>query len=296
MRWQDLRRSTNVEDQRGSGGGGMRPAAIGGVGGVGAIVVVLVALFFGVDPSALLQSLDTGSSPDQTQTASAPSGAGSSPRDDQTAQFVAAVLGSTEDTWGAVFKQAGSQYTAPKLELFSGQTRSGCGVASTSAGPFYCPADRKVYLDTAFFQELSGRFGAPGEFAEAYVIAHEVGHHVQTLLGIMAKVDGLRRNMGEADANALSVRVELQADCFAGVWAKRGDQQGHFIEAGDIESALRAAAAVGDDTLQKQAQGYVVPDSFTHGSAEQRARWFRRGYDKGDPTGCDTFSASAQAL
>jgi predicted metalloprotease len=281
MRWQDLRRSDNVEDRR-----GMRPAAIGGVGGVGAIVIVLVALFFGVDPSALLQTLDSGQTQAPTsQTASAPVGAGS----DQDVQFVAAVLGSTEDTWGTIFSEAGSRYTAPKLELFSGRTQSACGLADTAAGPFYCPGDRKVYLDTAFFQELSQRFGAPGDFAKAYVIAHEVGHHVQNLLGIMGKVDAQRRSGG--DANALSVRVELQADCFAGVWAKRGDQQGHFIEAGDVEAALQAAAAVGDDTLQKQTQGYVVPDSFTHGSAEQRARWFRLGYDRGDPTACDTFSA-----
>jgi predicted metalloprotease len=281
MRWQDLRRSSNIEDQR-----GMRPAAIGGVGGVGAIVIVLVALFFGVDPTALLQGLDNGT----TQTASAPSGGGAV-QDDQTTQFVSAVLGSTEDTWGAVFRENGAQYTPPTLTLFSGAVRSGCGMAQTASGPFYCPADRKVYLDTAFFQELSQRFGAPGDFARAYVIAHEVGHHVQNLLGIMDKMAAARQR-GQ-NANALSVRLELQADCFAGVWAKRGDQDGHFIEPGDVESALRAAAAVGDDTLQKQSQGYVVPDSFTHGSAEQRARWFHRGYDAGQPTACDTFSAQS---
>ena len=278
MRWQDLRRSSNVEDRR-----GMRPAAVGGVGGIGAIVIVLVALFFGVDPSALLQQVDPG--PSSTETASGPSGAAP----DEMSQFLAAVLGSTEDTWGAVFQEAGSRYAPPKLVRFSGATRSACGSASAAMGPFYCPADRMVYIDTDFFDELSRRFGAPGQFAEAYVVAHEVGHHVQNLLGIMDKVGQLRGRGG--DSNALSVRVELQADCFAGVWSKRGDQQGHFLEPGDIESAMRAAAAVGDDALQKQSQGYVVPDSFTHGSSDQRVRWFRRGYDSGNPTTCDTFSA-----
>lgn len=277
MRWQDLRRSSNVEDRR-----GMRPAAVGGVGGIGAIVIVLVALFFGVDPSALLQQVDPG--PSQTETASGPA-----PQDEMS-QFLAAVLGSTEDTWGAVFQEAGSRYAPPTLVRFSGAVGSACGSASAAMGPFYCPADRKVYIDTAFFDELSRRFGAPGKFAEAYVVAHEVGHHVQNLLGIMDKVNALR-SRGGADGNELSVRVELQADCFAGVWAKRGDQQARFIEPGDVESAMKAAAAVGDDALQKQSQGYVVPDSFTHGSSEQRVRWFRRGFDGGNPTTCDTFSA-----
>ena len=278
MRWQDLRRSSNVEDRR-----GMRPAAIGGVGGIGAIVIVLVALFFGVDPSALLQQVDTG--PSQTETATGPS---SAPQDEMS-QFLAAVLGSTEDTWGAIFQEAGSRYAPPVLVRFSGATRSACGSASSAMGPFYCPGDRMVYIDTDFFDELSRRFGAPGKFAEAYVVAHEVGHHVQNLLGIMDKVGELRSRGG--DGNALSVRVELQADCFAGVWAKRGDQQSRFIEPGDVESAMQAAAAVGDDALQKKTQGYVVPDSFTHGSSQQRVRWFRRGFDSGNPTTCDTFAA-----
>ncbi|WP_225768881.1 neutral zinc metallopeptidase [Inquilinus sp. Marseille-Q2685] len=281
MRWQNLRRSSNVEDRR-----GMRPAAVGGVGGIGAIVIVLVALFFGVDPSALLQQVDPGPGPSQTETASGPSGA----QQDEMSQFLAAVLGSTEDTWGAVFQEAGSRYAPPRLVRFSGAVQSACGSASAAMGPFYCPADQKVYIDTDFFDELSRRFGAPGEFAEAYVVAHEVGHHVQNLLGIMDKVSQLRAR-GGVDGNALSVRVELQADCFAGVWAKRGDQQSRFIEPGDIESAMKAAAAGGDDALQKQSQGYVVPDSFTHGSSEQRVRWFRRGFDSGTPTTCDTFSA-----
>ncbi|WP_026873070.1 KPN_02809 family neutral zinc metallopeptidase [Inquilinus limosus] len=281
MRWQDLRRSSNVEDRR-----GMRPAAVGGVGGIGAIVIVLLALFFGVDPSALLQQVDTGPGSTQTETTSAPGA------QDEMSQFLAAVLGSTEDTWGAVFQEAGSRYAPPKLVRFSGATRSACGFADAAMGPFYCPADQMVYIDTAFFDELGRRFGAPGEFAEAYVVAHEVGHHVQNLLGIMDKVNALR-SRGGVDGNELSVRVELQADCFAGVWAKRGDQQSRFIEPGDIEAAMQAAAAVGDDTLQKRSQGYVVPDSFTHGSAEQRVRWFRRGYDSGNPTTCDTFSAQA---
>ena len=276
MRWQDLRRSSNVEDRR-----GMRPAAVGGVGGIGAIVIVLVALFFGVDPSALLQQVDPGSS--QTETASGPA------PQDENSQFLAAVLGSTEDTWGAIFQEAGSRYAPPKLVRFSGATRSACGSASSAMGPFYCPGDRMVYIDTDFFDELSRRFGAPGKFAEAYVVAHEVGHHVQNLLGIMDKVAQQRSRGG--DGNALSVKVELQADCFAGVWAKRGDQQSRFIEPGDVESAMQAAAAVGDDALQKKTQGYVVPDSFTHGSSQQRVRWFRRGFDSGNPTSCDTFTA-----
>ncbi|MGK9170269.1 zinc metallopeptidase [Inquilinus limosus] len=280
MRWRDLRRSSNVEDRR-----GMRPAAVGGVGGIGAIVIVLLALFFGVDPSALLQQVDTGPESSRTETATAPGGA-----QDEMSQFLAAVLGSTEDTWGAIFQEAGSRYAPPKLIRFAGSTRSACGFADAAMGPFYCPADQMVYIDTAFFDELGRRFGAPGEFAEAYVVAHEVGHHVQNLLGIMDKVNALR-SRGGGDGNELSVRVELQADCFAGVWAKRGDQQSRFIEPGDVEAAMRAAAAVGDDTLQKRSQGYVVPDSFTHGSAEQRVRWFRRGYDSGSPTTCDTFSA-----
>lgn len=281
MRWQDLRRSSNVEDRR-----GMRPAAVGGVGGVGAIVIVLVAMFFGVDPSALLQGLDAGGPTQSSQMGAAPAGG----QQDDKSKFVAAVLGSTEDIWTAIFREAGSQYQTPTLVMFSGATQSGCGFANAAVGPFYCPADRKVYLDTAFFDELSQRFGAPGDFAAAYVIAHEIGHHVQNLTGIMDKVNQRRQAGSEEQSNALSVRLELQADCFAGVWAKRGDQQSRFIEANDIEEAMQAAAAVGDDRLQKQAQGYVVPEKFTHGTAEQRARWFRRGYDSGNYQMCDTFS------
>ena len=201
------------------------------------------------------------------------------------------VLAETEDTWQTLFRQNGREYVDPKLVLFSGATRTACGTGQTAMGPFYCPADQKVYIDLAFYQELKSRFHAPGEFAQAYVIAHEVGHHVQNLLGISAKVQAARERAGEREANALSVRLELQADCLAGVWAKNADAARHIIEAGEVDQALRAASAIGDDTLQKQAQGYAVPDSFTHGSSEQRTRWFKRGMEAGDLAACNTFQA-----
>jgi predicted metalloprotease len=287
-----MRRSTNIEDRRGAGGlggGGFRPGLGGGRGlgiggGIGAIVVVVIALFLGVDPSALLSGGgSSGVQYDQPGTSGTPS--------DESGQFVSAVLGSTEDTWSAIFQANGRTYEDPVLVLYSGSVNSACGFAQAAVGPFYCPGDHKLYLDLDFFNELSSRFGAPGDFAAAYVIAHEVGHHVQTLLGTMAKVDSMRARLDEAEANALSVRVELQADCYAGVWAKRGAADTGVLEAGDTEEALGAAAAVGDDTLQSRSQGYVVPDSFTHGTSEQRASWFRRGFDSGDPNSCDTFGA-----
>lgn len=295
MRWRDSRRSDNIEDRRGQGlpgggmgfpgGGGMRRAGVGG--GFGIIIIIVLALLFGVDPSQLLQPggpLDTG-------TYESPSGS-TSDVDPEMRDFVSAVLGETEDTWRAQFQQMGQTYQDPSLVLFNGAVQSACGFAQSAMGPFYCPGDQKVYLDLDFFKELASRFQAPGDFAQAYVIAHEVGHHVQNLLGIMDKVNSLRSRVSEADANQLSVMVELQADCFAGVWANHADQSRQILESGDIEEGLAAAAAVGDDRLQRQAQGYVVPESFTHGSSEQRTRWFRRGLQSGSLRDCDTFNAT----
>jgi len=296
MRWRDGRRSDNIEDRRGEGGGGfpggMRmPGRIGipggraGAGGFGLIAVVVVALLLGVDPSQLLQGNLGGDSSGYAPQA---------PTDAQEAElkdFVSVVLADTEDTWREQFRTLGSTYEEPKLILFSGAVDSACGFAQSAMGPFYCPGDRKVYLDLSFFQELADRFQAPGDFAGAYVIAHEVGHHVQNLLGIMDKVDAARRGASETDANAISVRLELQADCLAGVWAVNADRTRHILESGDVDEGLQAAAAVGDDRLQRQGQGYVVPDSFTHGSSEQRVRWFKRGFDGGRIDACDTFHA-----
>jgi predicted metalloprotease len=261
------------------GGGGM---AIGG--GLGTIVLVLVALFFGVDPRALLEQAP------QTTPQTAPSQPGARPSDEG-GQFVSAVLGSTEDVWRQVFpQQAGRPYREPTLVLFENRVQSACGGASAAVGPFYCPADQKVYLDLSFFRELSARFGAPGDFAAAYVVAHEVGHHIQNQLGLTRRVDAARGRVSEREYNDLSVRLELQADFLAGVWAHHA-QRSDLLDPGDIEEAMRAAEAIGDDKLQQQGQGYVVPDSFTHGSSAQRARWFRRGYETGDIRQGDTFSA-----
>ncbi len=278
MRWDDLRRSSNVEDYRGSsfGGAGLKL----GVGGT--LIVAAAAYFFGVDPGVILGLADSV----PTQTGAPASG---SPTDEQ-GQFIAAVLGETEDTWSALFAAQGRQYMPPKLVLFSRAIPSACGFANSAAGPFYCPEDRKVYLDLAFYSQLADEFQAPGQFAQAYVLAHEVGHHVQTLLGIESQVRARQQRASEAETNQLQVRMELQADCFAGVWAKHADQTHHILEQGDVESALRAAAAVGDDTLQKRSQGYVVPESFTHGSAAQRTSWFQRGLTGGSIASCDTFA------
>ena len=281
MRFDNSRESSNVEDRRGGGGGGL---PVGGRSiGIGTIVLALVAMYFGVDPSVVLN-----------QTAVAPSRVEQSrpaavPANDAESKFVRHVLAETEDTWQQIFRQNGKAYTEPTLVLFTGATRTACGVGQAAMGPFYCPADQKVYIDLAFYQELKSRFNAPGDFAQAYVIAHEVGHHVQNLLGISEKVQAARQRAGERQANELSVRLELQADCLAGVWAKNADAARGILEAGDVEEALRAASAIGDDTLQKQAQGYAVPDSFTHGSAEQRVRWFKRGMDSGQLAACNTF-------
>jgi uncharacterized protein len=281
VRWDDLRQSSNVEDVRGSTGGG-RGLKIG-LGGT--LLALIASYFFGIDPRVILGLMDAV--PNQS---SAPAVSSGTPQDQQ-GRFIAAVLGETEDTWSAIFQANGLQYLPPKLVLYRDEMPTACGSGSAAAGPFYCPLDRKVYLDLSFFQQLSDEFQAPGEFAEAYVLAHEVGHHVQNLLGISGKVRAAQERASDAQANQLSVRLELQADCFAGVWAKHADQTKHILEQGDVDSALRAAAAVGDDTLQKRARGYVVPESFTHGSAAERTGWFKRGLTDGSIQGCDTFAA-----
>lgn len=284
MRLDDERESSNIEDRRGGGGGGAL-----GIGGV--LLVLVVSYFTGISPSTLLGLLQGGGGLQHSAPASAPAKA--PPADDAAARFVSKVLASTEDTWQAAFKEHGKQYRNPRLVLFSGATRTACGTGQTAMGPFYCPGDEKVYIDLDFYRELRQRFHAPGEFAQAYVIAHEVGHHVQHLLGTSDKVDAARRRASEAQSNALSVRLELQADCYAGVWGKRADSLRHILEPGELEQALTAAAAIGDDTLQKQSRGYVVPDSFTHGSSAQRTYWFKRGFESGDPTRCNTFAANS---
>ena len=282
MRLDDQEESSNVEDRRGSGGG------IGGKGiGVGTIVLALVAMYFGVDPAVVL---NVGQSLQQTETTEAQP----IPKDDPMAVFVAKVLGSTEETWGKVFQQSGHQYPAPKLVLFTGQTSTACGAGQAAMGPFYCPADRKVYIDLSFYQEMKNRFNAPGDFAQAYVIAHEVGHHIQNLMGTSEQVQRARQSApSEAEANQYSVRLELQADCYAGVWANHADGENRILEAGDVEEAMTAAAAIGDDALQKQAQGSTVPDSFTHGTSQQRMRWFNQGLSTGDVNQCNTFETNA---
>ncbi|ATE61039.1 KPN_02809 family neutral zinc metallopeptidase [Thauera sinica] len=287
MRFENGRESDNVEDRRGTGGG----MNIGGRGklGIGTIVLALVAWYFGVDPSVVLDTASVVQPPAAQNLPASPR-----PRaEDEVARFASMVLADTEDTWGAIFRGAGRQYQEPRLVLYTGATQSACGVGQAAMGPFYCPADSKLYLDLSFFDELRTRFGAPGDFAQAYVIAHEVGHHVQNLLGISAKVQQARQRVSEREANRLSVRLELQADCLAGVWANHADRSRKVLEAGDIEEGLAAASATGDDRLQKQARGYAVPDSFTHGSSAQRARWFREGLTQGTLRACDTFSTAA---
>ena len=286
MRWIGGRESENVEDRRGIGG---VPA---GIGGIGAIVAVLVGPFFGIDPSVLLALLNG----DDTTQQSDDRGFGSSRlpenrRDDPMRQFVSVVLADTEDVWNQVFKSMGRTYDDPKLVLYSSRVSSACGLASAASGPFYCPEDQKAYLDLSFFQEMKVRLHAPGEFAQAYVIAHEIGHHVQNELGILGRAAADRARSDQRGSNAISVRVELQADCFAGVWAYHADRTKHIIEQGDLEAALNAASAVGDDRLQRRARGVVVPDAFTHGSSAQRMRWFKRGFEGGNLKACDTFSA-----
>ncbi|MBK6356537.1 MAG: zinc metallopeptidase [Betaproteobacteria bacterium] len=289
MRMDDQRESDNLEDRRGSGmgGGGLRLG--GGRMGLGTIAIALVASYFlGVNPLTVLNMLSGGGLPAIEQSAPA---AHRPPADDQMAKFVSKVLASTEDTWNEVFRANGRQYQEPKLVLFTGATPTACGTGQSAMGPFYCPGDQKVYIDLAFYRDLKERFKAPGEFAQAYVIAHEVGHHVQHLLGIADKVHQTKQRVSEREGNALSVRMELQADCLAGVWGKRTDTMKNVLEPGDLEAALTAASAIGDDRLQQQSQGRIVPESFTHGSSEQRVRWFRKGFETGDMNQCNTFKA-----
>jgi predicted metalloprotease len=282
MRWRGERESSNVEDRRGISTG---KVAIGG--GLGTLIIVILALLFGADPQQILQQV-----PQNNPSAPVQSSRPNNQQEDEMKKFVSVVLGKTEDVWTDVFRKNGRQYREPTLVLFTDQVQSACGISGAAVGPFYCPGDQKVYIDLSFYEELRRRFNAPGDFAQAYVIAHEVGHHVQKLLGISDKVDAMQRRMSESDANQLSVRLELQADFFAGVFARYVKEQG-LLEPGDFEEALRAASAIGDDTIQKQSQGYVVPDSFTHGTSEQRLRWFRKGYDTGDIRQGDTFAATS---
>ena len=282
MRLDDQNLSDNVEDRRGGGGVGR-----GGLG-IGAVVAAFAAsYFFGVDPAVIL-NLAANVATQQSQRAPAHR----PPGNDAMTTFVSKVLASTEATWHEVFRAHGAKYREPKLVLFSGVTPTACGSGKAAMGPFYCPADQKIYIDLAFYRDLKERFRAPGEFAQAYVIAHEVGHHVQNLLGISKKVHEAQQGSSRARANALSVRLELQADCFAGVWGRRADAAKNIIEPGEIEQALRAASAIGDDRLQQQTQGRIVPESFTHGTSEQRMRWFKRGMDTGDMRQCDTFKTA----
>ncbi len=280
MRLDDEQESSNVEDRR-----GMSMGRAGGVG-IGTVLLALVAsYFFGIDPQAVIGVAS------QMQSGAPPAQAGRPPADDPATRQVRKVLGSTERTWGEIFRASGRTYEEPTLVLFSGATPTACGTGDAAMGPFYCPGDRKVYIDLAFYDELARRFHAPGNAAQAYVIAHEVGHHVQNLLGTSEKVQAARqRARSQAEANALSVRLELQADCYAGVWMAKANEARHILEQGDLEGILTAAAAIGDDTLQKQARGRVVPDSFTHGSAAQRMQWFKRGIERGDPRECNTFA------
>ena len=284
MRWEGDRQSENVEDRRGMSVGGKGLA----LGGIGTIVIALIALYFGVDPSVVLDQLATA--PPGVQQQGGPSGR--SPAENKLAEFSSVVLADTEDVWGQVFRQNGATYANPKLVLYTGAAASACGYAQSAMGPFYCPNDQKLYLDLSFFNDLHTRYGASGDFAQAYVIAHEVGHHVQNLLGILQKTRAAQEGASKERANAIQVGVELQADCLAGVWANKAEQMKHFLESGDIEEALAAASAVGDDRLQRRARGYFVPESFTHGSSEQRMRWFSVGAKSGDLARCNTFATA----
>ena len=289
MRWEGNRESDNVEDRRGDGGGGGGFPIGGRSIGIGTVVLALIGWgVFGINP---LTTIGVLSGADAPQVQQAP--AQRPPGDDRQAAFVSTVLASTEDVWGQIFQQGGAQYRQPKLVLFRGATPTACGTGQSAMGPFYCPGDQKVYLDMDFFDTMSRQLGAPGEFARAYVIAHEVGHHVQTLLGATAKVDGMRGRISQRDQNALSVRLELQADCYAGIWARHSQQAKNWLDQSDIESAINAAQQIGDDTLQRQQTGTVRPDAFTHGSSAQRVRWFSQGLKTGSVQACDTFKAQA---
>jgi uncharacterized protein len=281
MRIEGRRRSSNVEDRR-----GVRLTRGGGIG-LGTIVLALIALYFGQDPSVVLQ----GVQPDSGAVQSEQGDYQESPEEAQIRERIEVVLADTEDTWNTLFAANGRTYQEPRLVLFSGAVESACGFANAAVGPFYCPGDGSVYIDLSFYSDLQSRFGAPGDFAQAYVVAHEIGHHVQALLGISEQTQAARSRASETQANALSVRQELQADCFAGIWAHNADRSRQLLEAGDIEEGLKAASAIGDDRLQQQSRGYVSPDSFTHGSSEQRVRWFKRGIETGSMSACDTFGA-----
>lgn len=278
MLWQGRRESGNVEDRRGMSGGGMLAG-----GGIGTIIIGIIYFLLGGNPSDITNQV---AQPQQTQSA-----APRSPEEEKLASFTRVILADTEDVWGAIFKENGQTYKQPKLVMFTQQTQSGCGFSSAATGPFYCPGDEKVYIDLSFFNDLENRFQASGDFAKAYVIAHEVGHHIQKLMGTFDKVDNQRQNLGEAGANKLSVKMELQADFYAGVWANRDQKMKQVLENGDIESALNAANAIGDDRLQKQSKGYVVPDAFTHGTSQQRMYWFKKGYETGDIRQGNTFAS-----
>jgi predicted metalloprotease len=309
MRWDDFRRSDNVEDVRdgdggGGGGGGGFNLPIGGGGlGIGTIVVLgLVGWALGIDPRILIGGAEIlGGGDSQYEEQARPGPARSGTPSDEAGQFVAAVLGSTEDTWQEIFRQSGQTYRAPKLRLFAGAVQGGCGMAQAAMGPFYCPRDQRIYLDTAFFRQIETRFrgctGKACKFSQAYVIAHEVGHHVQNELGILDKAQSAQQSAGgRAQANRIQVRVELQADCFGGIWANQAEKKYNFLEPGDVDAALQTASAIGDDTLQKRSEGRVVPDSFTHGSADQRKRWFMTGFTQGKISACNTFAADGRSL
>jgi predicted metalloprotease len=282
MRWQTGRRSANVEDRR-----GMRVSPRMAGGGLGAIVIIVLALLFGVDPRMLTQMMPT-------ETSVPASGPAQPGQRDEMSEFVSVVLADTEDTWNELFRRGGETYREPTLVLFSGAVESACGFAQAAVGPFYCPADQKVYIDLSFYQDLRSRFQAPGDFAQAYVIAHEIGHHVQNLMGIAQKVHQAQQRVSQEQANALSVRMELQADCLAGIWAHHANRTRQILEQGDVEEALNAASQIGDDRMQMRGRGYVSPDSFTHGSGEQRVRWFRTGLESGELRQCDTFAVAQQ--
>jgi predicted metalloprotease len=282
MRWQGGRRSSNIEDRRGRGGA---PKLLGG--GLGTIAVILLAMYFGVDPTPLLEGIQSSGQVSSTGTRPGAEDL----KNDPLADMVSVVVADTEDVWSEIFAANGQRYEAPTLVMFTGATRSACGLGQAAMGPFYCPLDKMAFIDLSFYEQMKTRFNAPGDFAQAYVIAHEVGHHVQNLLGISGKVRSMQQQLDEDESNVLSVRLELQADCLAGVWANHADRARNILEAGDVEEALNAASAIGDDTLQRQSRGTVVPESFTHGTSAQRQRWFRVGLDSGDINRCDTFNA-----
>lgn len=299
MDWKNLPGSGNIEDRRGGGGGGGIPGGGVAVGGIGAVIIALIAMFFGIDPSSILGGGNSGGSAQQSQPQQRQSqgqAQTNTPPADTQGEFVSKILGSTNDVWTKVFQAAGKQYTPPTLVLYSGRTQGGCGTASSAVGPFYCPLDSKVYLDTTFFDEMKRQLGGGGDFAYAYVIAHEIGHHVQNELGISDQAERAQRSASsEAAANQVSVRLELQADCFAGVWGNRSAQYTNITQT-DVQQALSTASAIGDDSLQKQGRGYAVPDSFTHGTAAQRTKWFTTGLKGGDPNQCDTFKGAYSSL